>query len=106
MPLPAPSPVGPRIAPRHKVFLPAEMIGAGGSTRAHLLNLSTTGALMHADTPPASGATVQLRCGTASWSARVVWAADKRFGVVHVTRLSSVTIDALVAIRPMRLEPV
>lgn len=97
MPVAVPSLTGSRIATRHKVFLPAELSSPAGRTRAHLLNLSATGALLHADAPPANGATVQLHCGTAAWSVRVVWAAEKRFGVVHVTRLTTAAVDALVA---------
>ena len=93
--LSAPPPGGTRV-PRHKVFLPAEMTGVAGTTRVHLLNLSLTGALAHGAPVPAPGAIVQLRCGDAHWLARIVWAQDKRFGVVHVVPLGAATVSALV----------
>lgn len=83
--------------PRHKVFLPAEMATAAGTTRIHLLNLSLTGALIHGEPAPRAGAVVQLRCGDVAWPARVVWAQHSRFGVLHVTPLAPGIVAALVA---------
>lgn len=97
MPSPAAQPLasGSRV-PRHKVFLPAEMVVGTTTSRVHLLNLSLTGALLHGETPPPAGATVQLRCSASHWLARVVWAQQKRFGVVHVAPLAAATVDALI----------
>lgn len=96
MPSRAVPPSRPRAAPRHKVFLPAEMAAAGATCRVHLLNLSPTGALIHADAAPEAGTVVQLTCAQASWAVRVVWAHDKRFGVVHVPPLAPAAVAALV----------
>ena len=93
--LSAPPSGGTRV-PRHKVFLPAEMIDVAGTTRVHLLNLSLTGALAHGGPVPAPGAIVQMRCGDTHWLARIVWAQDKRFGVAHVVPLSTSTVGRLV----------
>lgn len=82
--------------PRHKVFLPAEMTVAGTTSRVHLLNLSQTGALIHAEAPPPVGTTIRLLCGQTGWVARVVWSADKRLGVVHTPRLAPGTVAALI----------
>lgn len=72
------------------------MTVAGATSRVHLLNLSQTGALIHAEAPPPVGTTIQLRCGKTGWLARVVWSADKRLGVVHAPPLAPATIAALV----------
>jgi hypothetical protein len=87
-----------REQPRHKVFLPAEMSGAHGRTRVHLLNLSPAGALLHGDSPKA-GATVQLVCAKQSWTARVIWTQQQRFGVVHVAPLGPGVMRTLVGER-------
>lgn len=87
----------PRGGHRHKVFLPAEMTEGDSASRVHLLNLSMTGALLHADTTPSGGSVVQLAVGDTRWPARVVWVQDKRFGVVHVTPLTRMAVEALVA---------
>ncbi len=89
----------PRGGHRHKVFLPAEMTEGDRAGRAHLLNLSMTGALLHADAAPSVGAVVQLTVGATRWPVRVVWSQDKRFGVVHVTPLARAAVEALVAQR-------
>ncbi|WP_174279435.1 PilZ domain-containing protein [Sphingomonas bacterium] len=91
------TPAEPRVATRHKVFLPAEMAGAGGSARVHLLNLSPSGALIHGEEPPPPGATVKLRCAAMLWSVRVVWAQGKRFGVTHAGGLAPAQIELLLA---------
>ena len=87
--------IDPRGQSRHKVFLPAEMMGAAGSSRVHLLNLSSVGALIHGDAVPRPGEVVRFRCATETWMARVVWAQHKRFGVVHIAPLGLETLAAL-----------
>lgn len=93
----APSPTEPRGAIRHKVFLPAEMSVSAIVHRVHLLNLSPAGALIHGDVIPLAGAVVQLSCAGATWLARVVWAQNKRFGVVHTATMPAARIEALLA---------
>lgn len=82
--------------PRHKVFLPAELRDVHGATRVHLLNLSTTGALLHGEATPNPGTMIQLTCGDTTWLARVVWVQQKRFGVVHIAPFGPKAIAALV----------
>ena len=94
---PAPSPAEPRIATRHKVFLPAEMAGTDGHARVHLLNLSPSGALVHGEAPPPPGALVQFHCAAMRWSVRVVWAQGKRFGVTHQGGLAPAQMEQLLA---------
>ncbi|WP_375390770.1 PilZ domain-containing protein [uncultured Sphingomonas sp.] len=91
-----PAGASPRGAPRHKVFLPAEMTTAEGVMRVHLLNLSPIGALLHGNAPPRAGAAVRLQCGNERWAARVVWVHDKRFGIAHAAPLASALLQRLV----------
>lgn len=71
-----------RAKPRSKLFQPTELRDAGGVTRrAHLLDVSVTGALVHAAEPPRPGETVQLLLGGAQRNAQVMWAEERRFGV-------------------------
>lgn len=95
-PLPAAADV--REQPRRKVFLPAEMSGVHGQARVHLLNLSPAGALLHGDAPKA-GSMVQLVCAQQSWTARVIWTQQQRFGVVHVPPLGPGVMRNLVGDR-------
>ena len=94
---PASSPASEPRATRHKVFLPAELIGPDGTTRVHILNLSATGALIHADAPPMTGATVRLSCGAIGWGARVMWSQGKRFGIMNQVPLTIAQTATLVA---------
>ena len=95
--LAASSPAAETRVARHKVFLPAEMIGATGTVRIHLLNLSVTGALAYAERTPRPDAVIQMRCGDATWLARVVWTQDKKFGLVHVVPLAPSAVAKLVS---------
>lgn len=90
-------PAEPRGGTRYKVFLPAQMSGAQGASRVHLLNISATGALVHGEPLPKVGQIVQISCEASNWLARVVWAQHKRFGVVHVAPMSDAAVKGLVA---------
>lgn len=71
----------PRDAVRHKLFEPLAVRHGGQSLRAHMLDLSTKGALLHADHPPQVGAAILIDCAGLSASAHIVWVHAKRFGV-------------------------
>ena len=80
-------------AHRFKIFQPIEMEWDGARVRTHLLDLSVSGALAHADVPPAIGS----RIGAGALGrADVVWVDGKRFGIVFLAPLSDAQIaDAL-----------
>ena len=85
-------------AVRLKVFQPIELETATGPVRAHLLNLSRTGALIHCADTPDQGAVVRVELGGTANVARVVWRDGKRFGVAFVGKLEPAQIeDTLVA---------
>lgn len=78
----------PRSAPRHKVFIPTEIILSTGEMRAHLINVSLSGALAHAVPAPACDELIQVAmCGT-QVAARVRWVDGPRFGLSFALPLS------------------
>ncbi len=84
-----------RIARRHKTFEPATLRSAAGEARAHLINLSATGALVHMVDPPKRGSVVSIDLRHVSADAEVVWTSGSRFGVAFRSRLADATIDIL-----------
>lgn len=85
-----------RAKPRLKLFHPTELRDAEGAVqRAHLLDLSATGALVHAAEPPASDTTVQLLVDGALRAARVMWTDGRRFGLHFRLPLSDAQVSAV-----------
>ncbi|WP_166745788.1 PilZ domain-containing protein [Sphingomonas naasensis] len=85
----------PRAAARLKIFRPGEMERGGATTRVHLLNISTGGALLYAETAPAVGAEIRLTSGIALGPARVQWSSGRRFGVAFRTPLTPGQLAAM-----------
>ncbi|WP_311268930.1 PilZ domain-containing protein [Sphingobium sp. WCS2017Hpa-17] len=71
----------PRSAARHKLFEPLAIRHGGLSCRAHMLDLSVGGALLHADHPPPVGAAVLIEGPELTAGAHIVWTRGKRFGI-------------------------
>lgn len=71
-----------RCAKRVKVFQPAQLVRDGASLRIHLLDVSETGALAHAQEPTAAGARVRVECEGVVREASVRWCEGPRFGLV------------------------
>ena len=86
-----------RAATRAKIFQPGEMHTIAGAQRVHLLDLSSSGALVYtAGDAPAAGSVVRLSAaGESLGPARVKWVSGKRFGVAFPTPLSAERIDQL-----------
>jgi hypothetical protein len=78
---PCPPALRPRVAARHKLFEPVLLRHGGLSVRAHMLDLSTSGALLHAEKPPLSGGRVTVEGERLFIGAIVVWTRAKRFGL-------------------------
>ena len=68
-------------APRTKLFQPTELRDEAGARRAHLLDVSATDVLLHADQPPATGGVVQVGLCGAMRPAVVMWVDAKRVGL-------------------------
>lgn len=85
--------------PRLKVFQPVPLETAGGTVRAHLLNLSRTGALIHCADAPDRGSVVRVMLGDTANPARVVWRDGKRFGVAFAGKLAPAQIEGALAVQ-------
>ncbi|QNA85238.1 PilZ domain-containing protein [Sphingomonas sp. So64.6b] len=85
-----------RKARRLKTFQTASLHVAGGVRRVHLLNLSTSGALVHSDNPPAAGTACRLDATIDLGAARVMWVAGQRFGVMFDRPISDRSLSLMV----------
>lgn len=83
--------------PRLKVFQPIEMHAGMVPLRAHLLDLSASGALVHSATAPAPGTPVRLTIGGLMRSARVVWRDGVRFGIAFIVPLREIEVERMLA---------
>lgn len=83
-------------AARRKLFEPVQLRCGRVSVRAHLLDLSVTGALAHSDRPPAPGDHVLIEGASLGVAGRVMWVRDKRFGVHFDLPLTNVIVDRAV----------
>jgi hypothetical protein len=70
-----------RRAPRFKVFQPASIECDGNRHRAHILDLSSSGARLHCADMPSVGSYLSLTCGGFTVRGRIVWRRDQRLGV-------------------------
>lgn len=70
-----------RRATRLKLFEPVLLRLHGLPLRAHLLDLSATGALVHSERPPLTGDHVHIEAAALGLSGRVVWVRARRFGI-------------------------
>ena len=84
-----------RTATRHKIFEPVAVIIDERETRAHLLNISTTGALVHSVQPPKPGSAIHLEMNGHRYQANVVWSEDARFGITFENHLSAPVVEAI-----------
>ncbi|WP_160296798.1 PilZ domain-containing protein [Sphingomonas sp. ERG5] len=87
---------GQRSARRLKTFQVASMHIGDDVRRVHLLNLSTTGAMVHASDPPAKGASCRLDAAIDLGSAHVTWVSGQRFGVMFDRPLSDASLAILI----------
>lgn len=86
-----------RAKPRSKLFQPTELRDAAGTPRrAHLLDMSATGALVHAAEPPGPGDTVQLVLAGVARTAQVMWTEERRFGVRFRMPLTDAQVTEIV----------
>lgn len=70
-----------RMAARHKMFEPVRLHRDGETWRAHLLDLSRTGARLHADLPPHVDQWVEVELFGLLLRGRVIWEKARRFGI-------------------------
>ncbi len=84
-----------RASARHKIFELVSVIIDGQGTRAHLLNISTTGALVHSAQPPKTGSAIQLVMNGRNYPARAVWSKGARYGIAFRSHLSAPIVEAI-----------
>ena len=84
-----------RASQRVKVFQPAALRCADGARRIHLLDVSRTGILGHALSPPDPGERVELDCAGLVAAARVRWRDGRRFGLEFDTPLTHDRLEVL-----------
>jgi len=66
---------------RSRILLAASLEGNGERFKVNLLNLSTTGAQLDAETPPTVGSEMVLCRGELRARGRIVWVNEHRFGM-------------------------
>ncbi len=86
-------------AARLKVFQPVEIDYGAGPVRAHLLDLSRSGALLHSAGVVDKGQSFWIVLGHGRHRARVAWRNDKRFGIEFIGKLSDAQIDDVLALQ-------
>jgi hypothetical protein len=89
-----------RDAERLKAFIPTYMEGGGVRSRAHILNISASGAMMHCTDIPEIGSLVRILWKGKLRAARVQWQAANRFGVRFQVPLPHDELEAVVRDRP------
>ncbi|AJR22682.1 MULTISPECIES: PilZ domain-containing protein [Sphingobium] len=85
-----------RLDPRHKMFGPVALRFGGTAARAHFLDLSSSGALAHCETPPTTGTYLMVEALGVQASGRVMWAEGKRFGIRFSEPLTRHAMDVLI----------
>ena len=94
---PVPSGTAPRVANRYKTSLPCAVEQNGASKRAHILNMSLTGAMIATLKDVQPRQSIWLRFDTKSYRAFVVWSRDQRAGLRFNLPLLQPTLQNLIA---------
>lgn len=81
-----------RAVPRYKIFEPVRLHFRGAWSRGHLLDLSSTGALAHAERPPEPGDAIRVEGAGLCLSGDVLWSRARRFGIGFTLPLAESTI--------------
>lgn len=90
-------PHSPRAAVRSKLFRLANLLTAHGAERAHLLDVSETGARLHCATRLAAGDEVAIAAAGVTARGRIVWAEGGRLGLRFHRRLGADELARLLA---------
>lgn len=85
-----------RHAARRKMFEPVALHHDGITVRAHFLDLSCSGALVHSETPPAGGGNIVVEALGLERIGRVMWVKGKRFGIQFSQPLSEAEVESLI----------
>lgn len=91
--------------PRFKIFARVEIAAGGETTRAHALNISPGGALVHCDDPVKTKGLVRIAISGISRSGRIAWMHGKRFGIQFMIPLDHAQLQTIVADDPRFSSP-
>lgn len=80
---------------RYKVFEPVTLVCSGEEIRAHLLNISTSGALLNVPAPSMISRRFVLRSSAMEVAMYVVWKEGQRVGAVFTAPQKHADIVAL-----------
>ena len=83
---------------RERVLIPANLRREKGVTRAVLLNLSRTGAMMASVSPPEMDEKVRLLCEDLEAAGKIVWAKGYQFGIAFHQKIDEQQVAAIVAV--------
>lgn len=86
-----------RYGQRLKIFLPVTLRWAGVQERAHLLDISPTGARMHAAIAPASREAIEIEWEGVTFPGQCVWSRGNRFGITFSNPITKTQIETLLA---------
>lgn len=89
------APDGRPIAPRRKTFTLAAIRVGLTDHRAHILDISRSGAKVHCTTALPSAGEIWLRHGDLAVPARVVWSDEGRHGLHFAHPISDAQVDAV-----------
>lgn len=81
-----------QIARRYKTFLPTSLRTANELRRAHVLNVSRTGAKIHAQEPMEINQTLEIAIGGTWFGALVRWRHGPTFGIAFDEAISEETL--------------
>jgi hypothetical protein len=84
-------------APRRKAFQPATVRLGTEELRAHVLDVSRTGAMFHCRAPLARDSLITIRCGETTVRGRIVWSEDGRHGIAFTHALPDRMVEAMIA---------
>lgn len=90
---------------RVKIFQPATLVREAAKLRIHLLDLSESGALAHAQEPPPARSRVQVECQGVVRTASVRWSEGKRFGLLFDRPLPAIDVKRLAGPMPAAVAP-
>ena len=81
-----------RACKRTKIFEPVAMSWDGKTSRAHLLDISSSGALIHVIDPPAPDTAIGVERGEIRFEAMIVWRDGARCGIKMQAPIDTLTI--------------
>lgn len=82
---------------RHRLFEPATVFDAKGEKRAHVLDLSATGLLLHSSKPLSPGTNIALTFAKQPVVGRVMWADHRYCGIAFLEPLTEERVREIVA---------